>query len=86
MKRLGSVLAALAAAALFSGPALAATTLADFRGGGQSLEHLLAHIHKKVKVVVKRPGDERHDRADTKPPTSSSSTPSGSGSGDVQPR
>ena len=86
MKAIGSAFAALAAAALFSGPALSTTTLADFRGGGQSLEHLLAHIHKKVKVVVKRPGDERHDRANTRTPTSGSSTPTGSGSGDVQPR
>jgi hypothetical protein len=35
-----------------SAPTLAKTTLADFRGGGESLDRLLAHVHKSKKGDV----------------------------------
>jgi hypothetical protein len=60
MKRVAFCAAMLAVFALASAPAFARATLADFRGGGEATDGLLAkvHKHKKMKVVVRRPGDD----------------------------
>jgi hypothetical protein len=76
MKRVALCAAMLAMFALASAPALARTTLADFRGGGEAIDRLLAkvHKHKHKKVVVRRPGD---DTTSTSTSTDTSVTPIG---------
>ncbi|MEA2759728.1 MAG: hypothetical protein QOH65_2341 [Methylobacteriaceae bacterium] len=78
MKRVAFCAAMLAVFALASAPAFARTTLADFRGGGEAIDRLLAkvHKHKKMKVVVKRPGDDTAGTS-TSTDTSTTATPTG---------
>jgi hypothetical protein len=57
MQRIGFALTALMGLACLSAPAFATTSLADFRGRGEAIEHLLQQVHKKMKMVVRRPGD-----------------------------
>jgi hypothetical protein len=84
MKRIGSALAALMAIAFLSAPAFATTTLADFRGQGQALERLLerVHKHKKVKVVIRRPGDDASGPSTTATTPKITTAPTGA----VEPR
>jgi hypothetical protein len=65
---------------------LATTTEADFGRGGEGIEKLLAkvHKHKKLKFVVKIPGDGgAGGTAGTKTTTPTST---GATTGDIQPR
>jgi hypothetical protein len=86
MKRVASAVAALGALTLLSTPVYARTTLADFRGGGESLERLLAHVHKhkKIKIVVKRPGDDTS--TSTSSDTTATITPIGTGDSSIDPK
>jgi hypothetical protein len=90
MKRVGSALAALAAATFLSAPVFARTTLANFPGRPQAFQELLAHLHKhKHKVVVRTPGDDgggRRGGGSSVDDGSTGTTPSTGGSGSVQPR
>jgi hypothetical protein len=91
MKRVGSALAALAAATFLSAPVFARTTLANFPGRPQAFQELLAHVHKHKhnKVVVRTPGDDGGGRGgggSSVDDGSTGTTPSTGGSGSVQPR
>jgi hypothetical protein len=70
MKRVASAVAVLGALTFVGTPVLAKTTLADFRGGGESLQRLLAQVHKKkVKVVVERAGEGSNSTSSDTTPT-----------------
>ncbi|MEA2839916.1 MAG: hypothetical protein QOF41_1246 [Methylobacteriaceae bacterium] len=82
MKRLATAFVALAALAFLSAPASARMTLADFPGAARALEELLEHAHKqkhkKLKVVVTGAGDNGA--------STSTTSPTGTPSGSIQPK